>query len=363
MGFGQGQTKLVELKLRSRNKPGIFLALPRLHPKVLGVTRIFGFFLALAPVALAFYPSDRSLAPEVIAFGSCNRSSLPQWHWPEVTGTGADLWIWLGDNYYGDDGDADDLEAKSLSLFHHPAYQSFREQVPVIGTWDDHDYGFNDGDRRNPYKAKARDWLLNFLEEPADSPRRPREGVWEAIRFGTPGRDLEVLLLDTRWAASGPGGDILGQSQWDWLAQHLANPAPTLTLIVSSIQIIPDEHPFETWANYPESRARLLEMLVNCGRPGVIILSGDRHFSEISRLERPGLYPLYEITSSSLTHAWGSLREESNRHRVGDFLNRNNFGLLQINWDTGTLDFSARTAGGGQELPLHLSLTDLAPAP
>ena len=69
-----------------------------------------------------------------------------------------------------------------------------------------------------------------------------------------------------------------------------------------------------------------------------MLLSGDRHISEISRVEDPALrYPLYEVTSSGLTHSWLDNPGEVNRHRVGELFTDLSYGLLEVDWANGEL--------------------------
>lgn len=44
-------------------------------------------------------------------------------------------------------------------------------QLQVIGTWDDHDYGLNDAGKEFSAKVTYQRLLLDFLDEPQDSPR------------------------------------------------------------------------------------------------------------------------------------------------------------------------------------------------
>ena len=109
-------------------------------------------------------------------------------------------------------------------------------------------------------------------------------------------------------------------------------------VLVSSIQVIPVDHPYEKWANFPRARQRLIDLIAASRAPGVVLVSGDRHIAELSRLTSPALsYPLYELTASGLTHTWrgdgsGAPPTEPNRHRVGPLVAALNYGTLDIDW-------------------------------
>jgi alkaline phosphatase D len=296
-------------------------------------------------------PQARGLARplQTIAFGSCNRQDLPQDIWQDVLHTQPDLWIWLGDNIYGDTEDIDVMLQKYNLQKSNELYQKLRATTPIIGIWDDHDYGVSDGDKSYPKKQESKALMLDFLDVPANAPVRTREGAYQRYTFGTAGQQVKIILLDTRYFRDelqkgegdqsrrylpNPVGDMLGEAQWQWLEAELTNSTAQIHLIGSGVQIIPEEHPYEKWANFPAARQRLFELLVKTQPAGAILLSGDRHIAEISKLNLPGLpYPLYDITSSGMTHAYTGAAGEANRHRIGDLVNDKNFGVLSIDWN------------------------------
>eukprot|EP00611_Tribonema_gayanum_P005967 TRINITY_DN151_c0_g1_i3.p1 TRINITY_DN151_c0_g1~~TRINITY_DN151_c0_g1_i3.p1 ORF type:complete len:494 (+),score=147.18 TRINITY_DN151_c0_g1_i3:660-2141(+) len=76
---------------------------------------------------------------------------------------------------------------------------------PVIGTWDDHDFGWNDGNALHPRKAAFKQLFLDAIGEAADSPRRNvHRGMWgvHTLNRGVPGREIDVFLLDERYNRS-----------------------------------------------------------------------------------------------------------------------------------------------------------------
>lgn len=97
-----------------------------------------------------------------------------------------------------------------------------------------------------------------------------------------------------------PGKTQLGAAQIEWLEQTLleCKSAP-FKFIVLGGQFLKD-HNYESFKNYPADRIRLLGLLERHQIGGVIFLSGDRHFTELRRVERKGSYPLFELTSSPL---------------------------------------------------------------
>lgn len=290
-----------------------------------------------------------------IAFGACAKQSDPQPVWSVIAATRPNLFLFIGDNVYADrDGPAspEDLSAAYAALGLVPEFQRFRAQVRIEATWDDHDYGKNDGGREYPHRAAARAAFLDFFDVPAEDVRRSREGVYHAFTVGEPGRRVQVILLDTRsfrsplhprpegeswwwgrWAPSEADDQaMLGEAQWAWLEARLQEPAE-LRLLVSSIQVVAEDHGWEKWQNLPAERARLFDLLAKTAAEGVLILSGDRHKGELSVMDAGLGYPLYDFTSSGLNtghERW--FHFEANQHRVATMRWGDNFGLIDVDW-------------------------------
>jgi alkaline phosphatase D len=136
-------------------------------------------------------------------------------------------------------------------------------------------------------------------------------------------------------------GDILGEEQWAWLKKELTNSEADVHIIANGIQVISEEQGFEKWANFPKARKRLLDLVTETKPKNPLILSGDRHIAEYSRIKTNDL-DLPEITSSGLTHTWGEYREEPNKHRIGKLIVSLNFGLLHIDWNKPAVTFEIR---------------------
>jgi len=279
-----------------------------------------------------------------LAFGSCNRQDLPQPLWPVINQNNPQVWTWLGDNIYGDADDMHVLQAKYRQVLDEPGYQQLSARTEIIGVWDDHDYGRNDGGKEYGMKQESAQLFWDFIGEPADSPRRRQQGVYSAHTYGPADKQVKVILLDSRFHRDAlervdrvyqvnETGDMLGEAQWQWLEQELRNSKAKINIIGNGIQVLPEEQVYEKWANFPASRKRLLDLIAATGAQGVILLSGDRHIAEISKINYPGMrYPLYEVTSSGLTHVYSGAAVEPNRYRVGELVKKLNFGLLAFDW-------------------------------
>ncbi|MCA9246919.1 MAG: alkaline phosphatase family protein [Planctomycetales bacterium] len=299
--------------------------------------------------------ADDSEVISRVAFGSCVHQDKPQPIWDAIVATRPEMFLLIGDNIYGDSSDMAVLRAKYAKLGAQPGYQRLLSACPIHATWDDHDYGLNDGGVEFAQKAASQQVFNDFFHVPADSPRRHRAGVYDALLVGPPGKRVQVILLDTRyfrsplrrWTSGKRNGagpylpneaaeaTMLGPAQWAWLEKQLSVPAE-LRIIASSVQVVAEQHGWEMWANFPRERQRLFQLIRDANADGVLMISGDRHLAEISRLaptvEGPA-YPLFDVTSSSLNVPSGGGNEnEVNRHRLGEHYPGVNFGTVSIDW-------------------------------
>ncbi|MGC1517108.1 MAG: alkaline phosphatase D family protein, partial [Maribacter sp.] len=190
------------------------------------------FFLSLTSCSTGKIKSaDSDTKPDfVLAFGSCNRIDLPNLLWDDILGTKPDVWVWGGDNIYADTGDVEKLRNMYRAQNEVGAYQSLVSATEVMGTWDDHDYGLNDGGVEFEGKAASQQEFLNFMNVPQNSPLRQQEGVYTSRAFKTDKGLLNIIILDTRYfrTALTPDtetdkrikpnaygeGSLLGEAQW-----------------------------------------------------------------------------------------------------------------------------------------------------
>ncbi len=295
--------------------------------------RIFAVFLCFVFLGAELAVSKAPL--DLIAFGSCNHQDKQQPLWPVITAAKPDLWIWTGDVIYGDTSSSSLLRSIYQKQTARKEYQKFIQAVPrIIGTWDDHDYADNNSDRTALHKHRSQQEFLNFLGEPENSPRRRQKGIYWHYHYGDKGRKVAIYLFDTRYHKdpwSQKNGTILGHSQWQWLRNLLSQEDADLNLFVSSIQVLPTQHPFEKWQNFPQERQRLLDEIVKSKVKNPVFISGDRHIAEISHLNYKGL-DFWEVTSSGLTHSYKEFSGEKNSLRVGQVFFDIHFGEIAVDW-------------------------------
>lgn len=294
---------------------------------------------------------DVALAPETVAFGSCANQDKPQPLWDVIAKDEPELFIFSGDNVYASAPETKPIGAQYKKLNLIPEFRRFREHIPILATWDDHDYGVNDAGFDNPEKDEARREFLNQWTYVKDSLSKGQKGVYHTKILGGVKKNspmLQVIVLDTRWFRSplkkiddpntpnrkfAPTDDkkatILGEEQWAWLERQLRKPAD-VRVVVSSIQFVAEEHGFEKWANFPQEKERFLNLLRRVGPKNLFIISGDRHLGTIAKQEVKGWGTLYDITASGI-NKFADL-DESDKSYVGAPIKTENFGLMKINW-------------------------------
>ena len=267
--------------------------------------------------------------------GSCLDQDYPQPIWNSIEKEELDYFIFLGDNVYGDSPFGNLKKMKRAYDKQKKVLPSFLNDLEVYAIWDDHDYGLNDGGSDYKNKIDAEKLFLDFWEISQNDPRHKREGIYfstEKIFFD---KKFKLIFLDTRFFRSKLLGEkggyisntnddatILGKNQWLWLENEL-NTEFDFLIIFSSIQIIPMDHPYEKWSNFPKDRSKLLGML-DKHRGKTILFSGDRHRSGIYKKDG-----IFEITASSLNKP-GSLFNETDKFLIGETYPEENYALFEI---------------------------------
>jgi len=293
------------------------------------------FLLTVLPLGLAAQPTLPLISR--IAFGSCAQQDKAQPILDTVLRHRPDVFVYLGDNIYGDTKDMKVLSDKYAKLGAKPEFQRLKKGTRVLATWDDHDFGWNDAGRHYPFKKESKELFLNFWEEPANSPRRSHEGIYTSYIFEGNGRRVQLILLDNRTFRDDlrtyrgefhydnqffypldyhphqtTDSTLLGAAQWQWLEAELRKPAD-VRIIGSGSQFGISFNGYEAWANFPHEQQRLLDLIKKTRANGVLFITGDVHYAEISELRDKDLYPIYDVTSSGITSTWHFATPNKNR--------------------------------------------------
>ncbi len=276
-----------------------------------------------------------------IAFGSCSRENKVQPMLYTIANTNPDLFIYLGDNVYCDTENMDEMRNEYTKLSCKNEFQQLIASTYTLATWDDHDYGENNSGNWYPMKESSKEIFLEFWNEPDTSTRRDHLGIYHSVYFGDAQHRVQVILLDCRTFRTAqvevnddyipdnsPDATMLGTAQWIWLEQELQKPAE-LRIICSSTQFGAEHNGMETWANYPLDHEKMFNLIQTTQANRVLFISGDTHYGDLSKVQKPGLYPVYDCTSSGLTEAEGPA---DNIYRIITGVDKINAGLITIDW-------------------------------
>jgi alkaline phosphatase D len=283
-----------------------------------------------------------------VAVGACLRYSPGGAALANIVAEDPDLMVWLGDNIYADTEDMAEMRAIYAKLGANPRFRALAAATEMMAVWDDHDMGWNNANSTWPYRNAAKAEFLRFWGATQDDPRWDQPGVYSARTFGTGDRTVQVILLDVRYnldpwdyAGEDPSRRILGEEQWAWFRERLAEPA-TVRIIGSGIQVVQDydvSEAWEGWGDSPLERERLFRLIRELRIPGVIFVSGDMHFAELTRHPDDAAalgYPTYDLTPSGLDQIEfdGVENDWINPNRVGDLLNSyQKHGMVEIDWE------------------------------
>lgn len=296
------------------------------------------------PVRATSSVSARKTAPVIsnspgsIAFGSCNHTHLQQPMWSHIQSHQPDLFLWLGDVVYADTDDPAEMARHYRVQRDHPEYQKVSRNMPVLGIWDDHDYGGNNLGRDNPIKVQGQQLFLDFLGEPDNSIRRQQQGIYTTYTYGSGEQQVKMFLLDTRYHRERGGrgrATLLGKDQWRWLEAELKQSTARVNIIASGSSVLSTQIPGgEEWEDFRWDKKQLFHLIDKYQVKGVLFLTGDRHFAALLK-ERVSGKTYYEFMCSGLTHY---LNRPKAKFLMELFLGKSNcyfgtnFGLLNFDW-------------------------------
>jgi alkaline phosphatase D len=275
-----------------------------------------------------------------------------------------DLMLWLGDNIYYREPDW--LTEKAMRNRWridraHPSIQPLLGSVHNYATWDDHDFGPNDSDSSFRLRDAALRIHRDYWPQVVYGNLWETPGVFTRFEWG----DVEVFMLDDRYHRSpnnmppGPEKRMFGRGQLEWLKRALVNSDKTFKLICNGNQMIQPLERAERFNMFPAEQKELFDFIAQSRVEGVVFFSGDRHHTELLKVQWPGAaYPWFEYTSSPLTSGTGARPNEiENPARVpGTFVtNTRNFGMLETSgpWQDRQLTMTAHDKTG-KELWKHV---------
>jgi alkaline phosphatase D len=264
--------------------------------------------------------------------------------------------LWLGDAWYTREVDYYSEWGLWNRASHDravPVLQNFLKAMPQLATWDDHDYGPNDIGSNYILKDASRKVFNSYFCNPSSGENG--QGIYTMTTWG----DADIFITDDRWWRSAdrtkdsvdgkpnPEKRMLGKQQMEWLKNSLLYSSATFKIITVGSQVLNPVSPFDKWRDFPAEYDELMSFLMEYNVTGVLFLTGDRHHSEIIRMERPGTYPLYDITVSPLTsgtHQFGDA-EKNNPYRVFGLAEKQNYGKFSFSGPRGNRKLTVEFLG------------------
>ena len=236
--------------------------------------KIFYILLSLSVLACTKNSNNTGTMappPSKIAFGSCCVQVGDISIFDTMQKLKPDLYLALGDNMYGDflPGTFPDSAWLAIQygiLLNNAPFKRFKQNIPIVATYDDHDYGGNNRGNEYPYKSATKNLLLNFFNVPASSDRWSHTGVYGSYYYGDDAHRLQIIVLDTRTFLDVFSGEpispttdttkhFLGTEEWNWLRGELLKPAK-VRIVMSSTQMLHEHNGYESWTNYPHELQR-----------------------------------------------------------------------------------------------------------
>lgn len=261
-------------------------------------------------------PPDDAPARVSFAFGACSHyTPLTERVWDTIRLRQPDAFLTLGDNVYIDlAGEVNGLHDYTYYCRQsRPEWRRLAGSTPVYAIWDDHDCVIDDV-FMGPYVDKP-SWKLghfHVFKRNWNNPAYGAEPEWPATWFNFRLGPIEVFMLDGRFYRENwrrDGASMLGPVQKRWLLDALKRSTATFKILASPVPWAEDSKiaaaggiANDTWMGHLAERDEIFDLIARERINGVLLLSGDRHRTDVRRLPRPGAYDLYEVESGRLTN-------------------------------------------------------------
>jgi alkaline phosphatase D len=190
------------------------------------------------------------------------------------------------------------------SIAGHDFLEQIASRFPVFHTWDDHDYGVNNGDKNWVGRSDA----LQAFDEYYPTPERPNSaGIWYKFSYA----NCEFFMLDVRSQRDpdtdpdGPeksmlDGDNILNGQKQWLLDGLLASNARWKFLVSGVPFNPTSKPDDGWSAFETERSEIMRFIVDNDIEGVILVSGDLHSGGAIDLGDHSGYPEISVPHTNL---------------------------------------------------------------
>ncbi len=280
-----------------------------------------------------------------------------------MTRENAEHMLWMGDNIYlmfnHDMKNEKNINKRYVGIRKNKKFNRILSSHMLhYAIWDDHDFGPDntDGTFENAHLTKK------AFDHYWCNPTSPDSN---AIYFTFTQGDIQYFMIDDRTYQI-KEKQMLGEQQLNWLKESLKESTAPFKIIVMGSQVLNVVKGHESFGKFPKERNELFSFIKDEQIKGVVFFTGDRHHTEIQKLENDNFYPFYDITCSAMS-SWrdpfrGCGKERKCDNRLpGTFHNKHNYGLASISGADGErkLLIQIKSKRGKVLSQLELKMSDL----
>jgi alkaline phosphatase D len=321
-------------------------------------------------------PEPEQQAKFSVTFGSGARyQPLHEGIWRKMNSFQPLAYLGLGDNLYIDTPRFQNVQR--LHYYRRMLRQEYRELIAssaIYAIWDDHDmyrndseggYGLNTTDYKMPnFRVFEQNWNNPFNGIQPETP-----GTFFNFTIG----EVEFFMTDGRFYRYGENSSkkdkvvkkhtMLGDTQKKWLLNALKHSKAKFKVLASGTMwhALADKGGKDSWAGpksvFQKERDEIFDFINKHKINGIILISGDRHRTDIWKTDREKGYPLYEFLSAKMTNVHGHRKR---KEAVWSYASKERF-WGQLDFDNQakdpTVTFKAITHAGNvlKSFPLRLS--------
>ncbi len=300
-----------------------------------------------------------------VAFGSGSRYvPVNEFAWHNMAKSRPLAYLGLGDNVY-----IDVMHRRGAQrLFYYrrhisPAFAKLVNSVGMYAVWDDHDMAMDDSAGGSGLTAKWKRPNWNVFRQNWNNPHygggEAMPGTWHSFSLG----DVDFFMTDGRFYRDKNEKTMLGRDQKKWLLKKLGNAKGKFKVIASGTMWADeaDKGGNDSWAGpwARDERNEIFDWITKNKIEGVVLISGDRHRSDIWKIHHPGMYPLYEFVSAKVTnaHTHKTRKQAIWSYNHGNFWGQLNFDLVPSD---PTVTFECVNANGKTVKVFPLKLSELS---
>jgi alkaline phosphatase D len=198
--------------------------------------------------------------------------------------------LWLGDNTYLREVDYSSVSGVKYRYTHTRKQKDLQKLLATrmnYATWDDHDYGPNNASKTYELKEATRQTFIDFWGNKSFG--EDKQGIYTKFHWS----DCDFFLLDNRYfrdedelPESAYVKTQMGRQQLDWFKQSLFASHATFKFVVTGGQFLNINTNQESYVMFLKERQEILDFIKVNNIKGVVFITGDRHHTEITKLER-----------------------------------------------------------------------------